>query len=346
MKKRLLNFPTLKDVASKAKVSIPIVSRVLNDSLDVRVHPETRERILRVAKELNYRPNAVAKSLKTRKTRMLVLFIPEVGNPVFPEIVRGVEEGAAEYNYTVFISHLGKKAIEKKMYLTILQERKADGLLLATAQLQDSIVNDLATTNLPFVLINRRALTTNNFVIVDDALGSKIAVEYLIEMGHRHIAHLAGPLIYDTLLRRFQGYRESLAKHGLPFDSSLVEECSFESYDGGKNGMARLLSKGKKITAVFAVNLMVAIGAMACIKESGLRIPQDISIVALHDAPLAEVLDPPLTVVRMPLEEMGRKAVTSLINLLEKNIPIVSQVLPPIGITIRKSVDKPRNNLE
>ena len=340
----MLNVPTLRDVALRASVSVPIVSRVLAGEANVRVRPDTRERILRAAEELNYRPNVLARSLKTRKTHTLALLIPDVGNPVFPAIVRGVEEEAARHGYTVLISHIDERAIEQKFYMTLFQESRFDGLLLATARLEDSVIDDLNSLNCPFVLLNRATFTTNNFVIVDDTLGSRLAVDHLIELGHRRIAHLAGPFVYDTALRRFQGYRQSLARNGLDYDPDLVEEVSWFSYEGGRLSLAKLMKRCSP-TAIFAGNLTLAIGAVACLRDAGLAIPGDVSVIGLHDAPLAEVLNPPLTVVRMPLEEMGRNAVASLVGWLDGLLPIVPQMLAPLGLVERASTGPPRQTL-
>ena len=341
MKKRLFNLPTLKDVAALASVSSPIVSRVLTGDPNVRVSPETRDRIVVAARTLNYRPNALARSLKVRRTFTLALFIPDVGNPVFPEIVHGVEEEASERGYSVSIRHLDARSIRKKLYLTLLQESRVDGLILATARTEDSIVDELVQLNCPFVLLNRRASTTNNHVTVDDTLGSKLAVDHLVDLGHRRIGHLSGPLVYDTALRRLQGYRQSLAQHGLPHDASLVEETVSGSYEDGKMALARLLQRVSCPTAIFAYNFMVATGAMAFLREHGLNVPGDVSIIGLHDAPLAELLAPPLTVVRMPLLEMGRTAARALIDFLSDDVPIIPRTLPPLGLVVRESTAPP-----
>ena len=338
----MFSTPTLKDVALQASVSTAIVSRVLAGAADVRVSPETRARILRAAEELNYHPNALAKGLKAQQSRTIALFIPDLGNPVLPEIVRGVEDEAVNHGYALNIIHMNERFLERKVYLTLIQESRVDGLILATARAEDSTVDDLLKFNYPFVLINRAASRTNNYVTVDDTRGSEIAVDHLIELGHRRIAHLAGPLMYDTALRRLQGYRLSLARHGLPYDAALVEESGWSTYEDGKQALARLMARTGCPTAVFAGSFVVAVGAMAFLRAAGLKIPDDVSVIGLHDAPLAEHVEPPLTVVEMPLYEMGRAAAIALIRFLNERIPIVPQTLPPVGLIVRKSTSGPR----
>jgi LacI family transcriptional regulator len=337
MGKRLLIPSTLKDVANLANVSIPIVSKVLSGNPQVRVSADTRQRILKAAKGLSYSPNASARSLKAKRTRTLALLVPDLGNPVFPEIIRGVEAGAQSAGYAAFVSHLDERAVSERRYLTWLQEGRFDGLILATARLEDSIIEDLIESGRPFVLVNRRESSTNMHITVDDAAGARLATNHLVELGHRRIAHLAGPLMFDTSLRRLQGYRQELDAHGIAYDSSLVQEHSWETWDGGKVGMKRLLKRKNPPTAVFAGNLMGAVGALGALKEAGLKVPEEFSLIGLHDSPIAEVLDPPLTVVKMPLHEMGRRASEILISILEDRTCPVPQVLPPEGLIMRKS---------
>lgn len=337
MEKRLLIPPTLKNVADLAKVSIPIVSKVLSGNSEVRVGSETRQRILNAAKSLSYRPNASAKSLRLKRTYTLALLMPDIGNPVIPEIIRGVEAGARSMGYSAFISHLDEKVVSERLYLAWLQDGRFDGLIVATALVQDSIIADLVASGQPFVLVNRREASTNMHVTVDDASGARIAVKHLLELGHRRIAHLAGPLMYDTSLRRLQGYRQELDAQRITYDSSLVQEYEWHTWEGGKLAMKRLLQLKNPPTAVFAGNFMGAVGALSALKEAGLKVPEEISLIGLHDSPIAEVLDPPLTVVKMPLWQMGRCAAEILINLLEDKSCQIPQVLPPEGLIIRCS---------
>ncbi len=345
MGKRLLMPSTLKDVASQANVSIPIVSKVLSGNPEVRVSADTRQRILNAAKDLHYRPNASARSLKAKRTFTLGLFVPDVGNPVIPEIIRGVEAGARSAGYSAFVSHLDEKAVSERLYIAWLQEGRFDGLIIATARLNDAIIDDLVQSNFPFVLVNRRESSTNMHITIDDTSGARIATRHLIDLGHRRIAHLAGPLMFDTSLRRLQGYRLELDSHGIAYNASLVREYAWHTWEGGKSAMKRLLKMKNPPTAVFAGNFMGAVGALGALKAAGLKVPEDFSLIGLHDSPLAEVLDPPLTVVKMPLHDMGRRAADILISILEDKPCQIPQVLPPERLIIRKSTAPFRGDL-
>ena len=330
-------FTTLRDIAEYAGVSVATVSRVLGGSPNFRVNTETRKRIIKAAKDLNYRPNNMARSLRVSKTFTLGLVLPALGNPVFTEIVLGIEDAAVEAGYTIIISHLRPQTVEKKIYLRWIQENRVDGLIMATAMTDDAVIDEMVSHDIPFVLVNRRALNATNYVVIDDAAGAKMAVQHLIELGHRRIAHVSGLLTLDTSIRRLQGYRQALAESGISYDGQLVEETNWMDWTSGRVAMKRILSREPKPTAIFAGNLMGAIGAMASIREAGLKIPDDISIITLHDAPLAEIMEPPLSVVKMPLYEMGRRATGWIVKSLEGNPPANSVMLPPEKLIVRNS---------
>jgi len=342
MDKRFTNNPTLKDVSNLASVSVSTVSRVLSGSRTIRVSPETRSRILAAASTLNYKPNIMARGLKSRQTFSLALFVPGTGNPVFPEIIRGVEDGAEKLGYSVFIGHLHEQAIKNKVYLNWVQENRVDGVILATARTTDTVIDDLLRIQSPFILVNRRATNTNNYVTVDDTQGARIATDYLIDLGHRRIAHICGPLMLDTSLRRFQGYRQSLSDHNLPYENDLVVETDWLSWQGGKDAIEKIVSLGKAPTAVFAGTTMTAVGAMSSLIRAGFRIPEDISVMALHDSELAQVIEPTLTVVKMPLYQMGYRAAVNLIKILEGRPPAGPVCLEPIGLVVRGSTGPPK----
>ena len=341
MNKRLSSTPTLKDVADLAGVSIPTVSRVLSESPAVRVSSETRHRILDAAQTLSYQPNAMARGLRTRQTHTLALFIPELGNPSIAEIIRGVEIGAGEMGYSAFISHLNQRAIDEQLYLLWLRERRFDGLILACTRVADTIVESLTRSGYPFVLANRRDSSTQQHVTIDDAASARLAVEHLIQLGHRRIAHLAGRLIFDTALRRYQGYRQQLDYHHIPYDTALVEECAAHTWEGYRSAMKRMIERGKRPTAVFSGNLMGAVGALRALKDAGLRIPEDVSVISPNDTSLAEMLDPPLTVVVTPMKELGRRAAHMVADVVEGKPFQAPQVLMPEGILVRQSTAPP-----
>lgn len=337
MSNRLRKNTSIRDVAEKAGVNPSTVSRILSNSLDMRAKKETIARVKRIASELNYHPNSSARSLRTRKTFSLNMYVPTISSPVFPEIINGAEDACRQQGYSLFVSHLDERSVKERRYLESLNNGQVDGLLMATTLVEDSVIDDLIEQESSFILINRRTDSSAKYFAVDDVMGARVAVDHLVELGHKHIGCLSGPLMIETSLRRFQGYRQGLHDHGLDYDASLVEETNWFSYKSGQESMARLLARSNNITAVFVTNLMTCVGAISAIHQAGLKIPEDISIVGYHDAPLAEVQIPPLTVVKMPLYEMGYQGANVLIKMLQGEIVEEQQLLPPQGIVERSS---------
>ncbi len=337
MSNRLRKNVSIKDVAQKAGVNPSTVSRILSNSLNMRAKKETIARVKRIASELNYHPNSSARSLRTRKTFSLNMYVPTISSPVFPEIISGAEDACRQKGYSLFVSHLDERSVKERRYLDSLNNGQVDGLLMATTLVEDSVIDDLIEQESNFILINRRTDSNAKYLAVDDVMGARVAVDHLVELGHKHIGCLSGPLMIETSLRRFQGYRQELDHHDLDYDASLVEETNWFSYKSGQASMARLLARSNNITAVFVTNLMTCVGAISAIHQAGLRIPDDISIVGYHDAPLAEVLIPPLTVVKMPLYEMGYQGANVLIKMLLGESVEEKQLLPPQGIVERSS---------
>jgi LacI family transcriptional regulator len=336
MNNRLRKPATLKEIAALAGVTSPTVSRVLRGSPETRVSNETREKILRFAKEMNYRPNMLARSLKNQSTNVLNFFVPDIGSPVFPEIIRGAENAATERHYCLFISHLDEDSIRRKRYLTLIQDRLIGGLVLAVAGDADDVIKDLVDANAPFILVNRKVPFSQNHVIVDDTAGVRLGIRHLVELGHKKIGYISGRLTIDTAVRRLQGYKDALAEFNIAYDEKLVEESSWFDFSDGKNALFNMLARTSP-TAIFASNQTIAVGAISGLQEAGLKIPQDISVMGLHDSPLASIAVPSLTVVKMPLYEMGYRAINALINLITGGDPGVPLVLPPAGLIVRNS---------
>ena len=338
--KRLSMRSTLRDIAGLAGVDQSTVSRVLRADPSLTIREETRVRIATAARQLNYAPNSIARSLKLRHSFTLGVLIPDIANPVFPEIIKGAEDAAREQDYLILLTHVDDQSFEERVLRGLIQQGRVDGLLLATAQIRDTVIAQIRTLHGPLVLVNRRADGSGCYVITDDVTGAQLATDHVTQLGHRRIAHLAGPLFTDTALRRLQGYRESLRKSGLDYDGALVEECGF-TIEQGARGMRRLLERSVLFTAVFAANLQVAIGAMVVLRDAGLRVPTDVSVIGFHDAPLAQMVTPPLTVVKFPLYDMGYRATKALLNLISGSTETVQEVLPPLGLVQRGSTAPP-----
>jgi LacI family transcriptional regulator len=306
----------LADVAEVAGVGTSIVSRVLNGDATLSIRPETRERILAAARDLNYRPNAFARGLKLARTMTIGLVIPNLAYPVNAEIIRGAERRAAAAGYVVLLADSEEFLQAGEAFERLLREGRVDGLLIASASTDEGVVRALARAGLPFVLVNRRVTRVGPSVTVDDVRGMKIGVEHLIALGHRHIAYIGGPADADTAQRRLTGFRAAMREARLRAPTARLAEAPFDE-EGGFRAMTELLGRDPRPTAVAVWSLAAAVGALAAARETGVHVPGQLSMVAFHDAPMAEYLDPPLTTVRMPLREMAERGVESLLALVD-----------------------------
>lgn len=329
----------LADVAEAAGVGTSIVSRVLNGDPTVAIRPETRERILRAASDLNYRPNAFARGLKLARTMTLGMVIPNLAYPVNAEIIRGAERAAAAAGYVVLVADADEFLQTGEAYQRLLLEQRVDGLLIASASTTEPFLVELASQGLPFVLVNRRVPHMGPSVTVDDARGTELAVSHLLSLGHRRIAHIAGPRDADTARRRLAGFRAGLRAGGIRVPAGYVVEAPYEE-EGGLQAMERLLRLEPRPTAVVVWSLAAAIGGLAAANRRGVRIPGEISVVGFHDAPIAAYLHPPLTTVRMPLREMAERSVERLLRLVDGR-PVKSVVVQTAPVLVERASTQP-----
>jgi len=298
----------LRDVAAAAGVDASVVSRVLSEDARLSIRPETRQRVLDAVARLDYRPNTAARTLKTARTMAIGMIVPDLANVTYATIVQGAAEAAGSAGYVVLVVH--GSASDRLADL----HGRIDGLLVGMAT-SETARRRLFDGGVPAVLVNRRESCGVPSITVDDEAGAALATEYLVSLGHRRIAHLAGPQNADTARRRLRGYLSALAAAGIEPGPDWIVESTFDE-GGGHVAATRLLRADPRPTAVFVANVRAATGALASARRLGLRVPDDVSIVGFHDAPFAAYLDPALTTVRMPLEEMGRQAVHSLLAVL------------------------------
>src|SRR5437868_4269148 len=267
---------TLKQLAQKAEVHPSTISRVANNDPSLRIAPDTRERIEALLRETEYRPNGVARGLKLRQTFVLAVVIPDVTNPFFAALFRGVEDGALSRGYNVLLCNTDGSPERQRSHLISLHARRVDGVILASSVLKDPSVRWLRQQRIPHVLVNRFSDEgQDTFVGSDDLLGARVATGHLVQLGHRRIGHLAGnPSVSTGLLRR-RGYLAELEARGLPADPSLIVESGY-SEDGGVRAAEQLLLMADRPTAIFAVPDMTGVGACPAARRLGLRIPQDV----------------------------------------------------------------------
>lgn len=324
----------LRDLAREVGVHPSTISRVLSGDPSARLAETTRARILELAAETGYRPNRLARSLKTQRTHILGMLIPDITNPFFSSMFRAVEDVAGHAGYNVILCNTDDRADRFGQHVNTLCDGHVDAVLTATAHRADPAIDVLRDRGLPYMLVNRRRDDPkDSFVIADDHAGTRAVIDHLAGLGHRRIAHLAGAREISTTSTRQDSYRDALIAHGLPIDDDLIVEGGLTEQTG-EQAMRRLLERPREQwpTAIFAANDLAALGAMAAAQAAGLRVPTDLSVVGYNDIPLAARATPALTTVRVPVYEMGRRATSVLIERLSG--PHLAGPSEPIGVVM------------
>lgn len=304
---------------------------------------DTRARVADAARALGYRPNLMARALRTARSHSLGIVVPQLDNPVFAQMIMGAEAAARERGYALLIVHVGEKESGIHAIERLTRMNRVDGVLVSSLDDEAALGPALKRAGIPSVVLNRRAAGVANCVLLDTRKAAVLAVRHLVQLGHRRIAHLAGLPGGAGAQDRLAGYRDVLAASGIRFDARMVHVGGY-SAEGGERAMRDVLRRvNPPPTAVFAATLMSAAGAMKALRGSGLSVPRDVSVIALHDGVLAEMLEPPLTTVRLPTQDMGYEAARGLVDLIEGRIARVSRVLPPQELAVRGSVVPPRS---
>lgn len=338
---------TIKDVAKKAGVSVMTVSRVINGSKNVR--EDTREKVLRAIEELGYVPNSVARSLILKKTYTIGLVISDITNPFFTTVARGVEDTAISKHYTVILCNTDENPEKELMYVEVLAKSKVDGVIYTSASGKKNPLKSLFLKKIPVVLIDRTIEGVNDLDIVrgDSVLGAYLLTRHLIELGHRRIGIVVGSLLISTAKDRVEGYKKALIEANIPIDESLIKisETSKFSKEDGYKLTKELLNMKNPPTAIFGGNNLMAVGAILAIREMGLEIPDDISLVSFDDIESLSEVYPFLTVVKQPAYSMGVIATELLIRRIENKDRIKErrEILLTPELVIRKSTAPPKN---
>jgi LacI family transcriptional regulator len=311
---------TLRDVAARAGVHPATASRALNPETRLLVREDTARRVVQAAEFLGYRPNPVARSLRTRRSNTIGVLIPDLNNPLFPPIVRGIEDRLAAAGYVALLGNTDGDTERERIIFEQMRARHVDGLVLATAHLNDPLLAESARAELPVVLMNRLAHDHSlPSVSVDNERGVQLAVGHLAGLGHTRIAHIAGPQEVSTGLARYRGFVAAMEADGLRPDPGLVIVAKAFSVEEGLRCARVLLERGRRpgdggCSAVVAANDMLALGCYAAMEEAGLSCPEDLSVVGFNDMPFIDRLRPPLTTIRFPHYQVGSEAAQLLLE--------------------------------
>lgn len=333
---------TIADVAERAGVSRGLVSQLVNGSSSVRAAPETRQRVLRAARELAYTPNHTARALRAARSGAIALIVPDVNSAIFSELLRGVEEAADAAGFVVLLGHSERLEPGSPALRRLVDERRVDGYVLqARDELSSQPLPYLIEQNASIVLVNSWRTAACSSAVLDDAAAAHMATEHLLQLGHERIAMISGLATNPTARRREAGFRTAMRGAGARVPDGWIARAGY-TVGNGDLGLREVMSARRRPTAVVVANVNAALGALHAARTIGLQVPSDLSIVALHDIWIAEYSWQPLTCVRMPLYELGLRSVELLKSRLGGEAPrdiVISE--PPPKLIARGSTAPP-----
>ena len=309
---------TLRDVARVAGVHPATVSRALNEETRALVNEETARRVLEAAAKLGYQPNPIARGLKTNRSYTIGVLIPDLTNPLFPPILRGIEDRLETAGYTPLIANTDNDPERELLDSQTMRARQVDGIIAATARRDHRLHDALLEADIELVLVNRRqAELPVSSATADDRMGMGLAVEHLLSLGHTRVAHLGGPLDYSTGLDRYEGFHQTMRAAGLEVDPELVLVAEAFTESEGARLCGQLMDRGREFTAVVAANDLLALGCYDVFGERAVSCPDEISVVGFNDMPFADRFQPPLTTIHIPHYEIGKAAAELMLERLQ-----------------------------
>ncbi|HMN48026.1 MAG TPA: LacI family DNA-binding transcriptional regulator [Ignavibacteriaceae bacterium] len=332
--------PTIKDVAKKAGVSIATVSFVINNSK--HVSPETKNRILKTIKSLNYQPSKSAVNLVSGKTGNIGFILTDDHflrtEPFYTLIFLGTEFEARSEGYYILLTSVRPDFKTDDPLPRFITNRSVDGVIIA-GKIPHDLIERISSYNLPTVYIDYIPPTNCcNLVLIDNTQGGLIATNHLISLGHKNIAFIGGDIEHPSLSDRLNGYKQALENANIPVKNNLIiVDAKYPDRQNGFNSAKKLFSKNKDVTAVFAGNDAMAIGVLNYLKENGYNVPQDVSIVGFDDVEVDLMLNPPLTTIKVPKIELGAEALRLMVNTLKNKKSLLKKILIPVELIVRES---------
>jgi LacI family transcriptional regulator len=329
---------TIRDVARLADVHPATVSRALNEQTRALVNPETAERVFRAAEQLGYRPNPIARGLKTNRSFTVGVLIPDLTNPLFPPIMRGIEDRLGEAGYTLLTVNTDNDPDRERRHMQTLRDRQVDGLIAATARLHVDLLAEAAASGTPVVLVNR-SLEDGSLpaVTVNDREGIRLAVDHMRRRGHTRIGHVAGPQNVSTGHQRYLGFIDAMGAASLEVPAERVSFSAAFTEPEGARACEELLEQEPQLSAIVAANDRLALGCYDTLEAHGLVCPDDVSITGFNDMPFVDRLRPPLTTVRVPQREIGEVAAELLLEQLANGARSARETLLEPTLVVRGS---------
>jgi LacI family transcriptional regulator len=335
---------TLKDVARASGVHLSTVSRALNPRTESLLTPEVVERVRKISRELDYTPNAAAHSLRTNRTRTIGIVVPDITNPVFPPIIRGIEDAVAERGYLAIVANTDSRLNKEAEVAHLLRARGVDGLIVASVERVDEAISRMSAEGLPIVTVNRRVDDPAvSSVVNHEEAGIRDVLGHLASLGHRAIAHIAGPQALSTGVERYRAFEANRRVFALDPDPRLVAFAAAFNEDEGSARTEELINRRAVFSAIVCANDRLAIGAIAALRRHGLDCPRDVSVTGYNDMPLVDRLSPALTTVRIQQYDVGFDAAHMLLEMIETP---ASQRRPrhlirPVDLVVRDSTGMP-----
>lgn len=334
---------TLRDVAERAGVHPSTASRAINERTRSLVDDQTVGRVLEAAEVLGYRPDSLARALKTNRTLTVGMLLPDLTNPLFPPIVRGIEDGLGRADYTLILGNTDNDTEKERAVLSALLARRIDGLILATTRREPSpAIREVIDAHLPMVLVNRSLDDASvPAVLGDDRKGVRLAVEHLADLGHRRIGHVGGPQQTSTGLIRLRSFIESLEGRDIEVDPDVIVTADWFREEPGAQACRALLDRRTDLTAIVAANDLIAMGCYDVAEERGLQVGRSLSIVGYNDMLFADKLCPPLTTVRIPHYDIGARAAQMILDLINEEAADPVRVYLEPTLVVRESTTRP-----
>jgi len=329
----------MKDIAKMAGVSVVTVSRVVNNSANVG--DETRKKVQKAIKELNYKPSRVAKRLRSTVAsgNLLGVLIPDIQNPFYIDVLNGIEEIAYKNNYALIMCNFNQDEEKQAKYIDMLMAEAVDGMIVAPVNAEDEKIINVIESGLPIVCVDRGLKDVDvdvDVVLVDNKRGAFLAVEHIIKSGYKRIAYISGKPAIPSSKQREEGYISALNKYGIKIDKSIIKYGD-SSHKSGVTLSNELLNSINPPDAIFTGNNLITLGALETIHKMGLKIPEEIAIVGFDDMYWSNSLNPPLTAVRQPAHEIGKRAIELLIQRIEDPNKSTVQMILNADLIQRKS---------
>ena len=333
---------TIRDVARLAEVHPGTVSRALNPQTRSLVNQATAARVLAAADELGYRPNSIARGLKTSRSMTIGVLIPDLTNPLFPPIVLGIDDRLVLDEYTPLLVNTGSDPARERASIEAMLARQVDGFIAATARLDVEPLAAAIAGGLPVVLVNRTFEDGSiSACTVDDRAGSEIAVRHMIELGHERIGYVAGPQNVSTGHRRYIGFTAAMASAGLAVPPERVSFAAAFREEAGARACAEVLHAEPRVTAIITANDRLAMGCYDTLEQQGLKCPDVVSIMGFNDMMFIDRLQPPLSSVRVPQREIGYAAANLLLEQLRDETAAPREVMLEPVLVVRGSTAPP-----